>query len=290
MNLLEVLHSPPLHAAPAAWRGTWARLWLQPSIFSAQRFLVGLAMLDQRGLCDFRLISGTDKFEFVYGEAGRTLVDQLIAEIRQTLAAAREQHAPLNGLALPYCLHIDPVGFASDLSAQHALEAALTEAEIPMEPQPELAKAPRFKSRPADQVVQDLFKAVKQRMGMKADAILREDHFGDEKHIGMVNLVQPHGAGILASGWYADSQRVQLELLKSANLVESYMRHNKKQGQPAVFLLRPTTENGLNPKQSLEIENALDQLDYHLTSKGLRVTTRNFESDIADDVAEWVKS
>lgn len=288
MNLLEILNSPAAATAPS-WRGTWARIWLQPSIFSAQRFIVGLVILDDQGVCDFRFITGTEKFECVYGEAGRELVDKLITQGRQALGNAREKHLAINATMMPPGLFIDLVGMASDQSVERAIESVLTEAEIPMEPRPEMARAPRFKSRLASEVVRDAVDAIKARIGIKADQILREDHFGDEKHVGKVNLVLPDAAGIVASGWYVGSDRVQLELLKSVNMVESYMHMHNKKGEAGVFLLRPTVEDGLNPKQSQEIDNALDQLDYFISSRGMRMTTRNQKGDIADDVAEWAQ-
>ena len=289
MNLLEILRSPSQTPTPS-WRGTWARIWLQPSIFSAQKYLVGAAAMDSQGLCDFRLISGTAKFECIYGDQGALLVDQLLTDARAALGLARQTHAPVGTGMLPPGIELEPVGYAADLTAEMAVENMLDEAEIPMEPMPEQSKAARFKSRAADDVMRDLFNAIRQKMGTGAEQVLRVDHFGDEKHTGTVNLVLPKAAGILANGWFASSERVQLELLKSANMVESYMKLHGKHGQPGVFLLRPTVADGLNPKQSEAIEQALDQLDWHLEKKGMRVTTRNSEAEIAADVAEWIAS
>jgi hypothetical protein len=263
---------------------------MQPSIFSAQKFVVGIAMLDENGLCDFRLITGTEKFECLYGTHGRTMAESLLAAGRAHLAEAREKHLPLSATALPHGLSLEPVGYAADKSALHAIENALCEAEIPMEPFPEAARAPRFQSRDGEDVVAGIFKAIKLKMKLAANEVLRTDHFGDEKHTGMVNLVLPQAAGIVASGWYASSERVQLKLLKAANMVESYMAINRKQGQPGVFLLRPTAATGLSVKQSQEMEAALDEVDYFLVGKGLRVAVRDVESQLAEDVAEWVGS
>lgn len=285
MNLLEVLRSPSTQQT--AWRGQWARIWLQPSIFSAQRFLIGLAMLDDSGLRDFKLITGTEKFACVYNESGRELVDQIVAQTRQALARARELHHPLTGRDLPPGVELEPAGMAADRSPGHALEAAMVEAEIPMEPRPDQAKAPRFKSRPAEEVVNEVLDSIRLRMHMEANNLIKLDHFGDEKHIGTVNLVRPNAAGMVVSGWYASSQRVQLELLLAVNMVESYMAHHQKTGQAAVFLLAPTTEDGLSAKQSQEIDDALDQIDYHLRSRNLRSAVRNRSDDLAADVAEW---
>jgi len=287
MNLLETLRSPSVQTPN--WRGQWARIWLQPSVFSAQRFLIGLAMMDSTGLCDFRLITGTEKFGCIYGDAGRDLVDQIITQARQALATAREHHTPVDARTLPPGVTIDPVGMVADRSPTQALETALVEAEIPMEPRPELVKAPRFKSRPADEVVAEVLDSIRLRMKLDANTLIRQDHFGDEKHTGMVNLVRPHAAGMVVSGWYANSQRVQLEFLLAANMVESYMAHHKKTGEAAVFLLAPTVEDGLSAKQSQEIDDALDQIDYHLRSRNLRSAVRNRVDDLAGDVAEWAK-
>lgn len=288
MNLLDVLKSPSPTGSAPTWRGTWARLWLQPSVFSAQKFVVGLAVLDERGLCDFCFITGTDKFECVYVDpAVREMVDAILAEGRQRLGAARHDRTPITTEALPPGLELEPVGYVADTSARAAMETALNEAEIPMEPRPDLARSPRFKSRSAADVVEDVLNAVKQKMGLPANELIRTDRFGDDRHIGAVNLMRHNAAGIVASGWYASSERVQLELLKAANMVETYMSVTQKTGRAGLFLLRPTTESGLSAKQSQDIENGLDQLDWRLSKLGLQVGIQDRESALAEDVAEW---
>lgn len=286
MNLLDILNNPTAQAP--AWRGQWARIWLQPSVFSAQRYLVGMAMLDADGLRDFRLITGTEKFACLYGEDGRAVVDQIITQARQTLATARDRHTPPDAVGLPPGVTLEPVGMAADRTPEHALEAAMVEAEIPMEPRPEQMRAPRFKSRKAEDVVADVLNAVKHRMGYEADRIIRADHFGEEANV-EVNLVQPNAAGVVVSGWYATSQRVQLELLRAVNVVEGYMATHHKTGQAAVFLLAPTAEDGLPAKVSQEIDTALHDIDRHLRSRHLRSAVRNRADELATDVAEWAQ-
>ena len=287
MNLLELLkHDNPANRAPA-WRGTWARLWIKPNIFSAQTFIVGIAVYDDKGLCDFRFISETDTFECVYGESGREQVNQLLAQARQHLGSARENHTPATAQIMPPGFQIDPVGYAAGASATDAMESALSEAEIPMEPKPDVSKIQRFRSRLADEVISSVMDDVRTKMGLKAENILREDHFGNQSHHARVNIALPNSAGIISSGWYAGADRVQLELLRAVTIVDSYMAHSKKTGQPGVFFLRPTTESGLKKDQSMAIENAIDDVDWQLKQKGLRVVVREFESDLAGDIVEW---
>lgn len=288
MNLLDVLRSPSTQPPP--WRGQWARIWLQPSVFSAQRFLIGLAILDASGLRDFKLISGTEKFACVYNDAGRDLVDQIMTQTRQVLAQAREHHNPITGHDLPPGVQIEPAGMAADRSPSHALEAAMVEAEIPMEPRPDQARAPRFRSRTAEDVVKEVLDSIRQRVHFESNNLIKTDHFGDEKHIGEVNLVRPNAAGIVVSGWYANSQRVQLALLLAVNVVESYMAHHHKTGQAAVFLMAPTVEDGLSAKQSQEIDDALENIDYHLRIRHLHSAIRNRADDLATDVAQWAQA
>ncbi len=290
MNLLELLNKNNTTNRAPAWRGTWARLWVKPSIFSAQSYIVGLAVFDSKGLCDFRFISDTDKFECIYDESGRYHIDQLIAQARQRLGFARENHTPVTTETMPPGLVIDPVGYVSGATAADAMESAVSEAEIPMEPKPDVSKAPRFKSRTAEEVIASVMDSVRVKIGLKAETFLREDHFGDQKHHASVNVALPNSAGIISSGWYAGADRVQLELLRAVTTVDSYMIHSKKTGTPGVFFLRPTTESGLKKDQSAAIENALDQLDWQLKQKGLRVLVREFESDLANDVAEWARA
>lgn len=289
MNLLEILKNDSVtHVAPI-WRGTWARLWIKPNIFSAQTFVVGIAVFDARGLCDFRFISDTNKFECVYGASGRSHIDQLIDHARQRLSSARDKHEAITALTMPPGVLIDPVGFAAGNSAADAMEFAITEAEMPMEPAQEVSKTPRFKSRAAEEVIASVMNSIRNKMGIGAETILREDSFGDQHHFASVNVALPNKAGVISSGWYAGADRVQLELLRAVTTVESYMAHSKKTGKAGVFFLRPTIESGLKKEQSDAIELALDQVDWQLKEKGLRVVTREFEDELAGDIEEWSK-
>lgn len=288
MSLLQLLQRGS-GSAPA-WRGTWARIWLKPSIFSAQTYIVGLAVLDQNGICDFRFITDTDKFGCIYGEQGRAHAENLLTTARQCLFRAREMRVPIGRDTLPPGFHLEPVGYAAGASALDALEGALNEAEIPMEPRPELAKAPRFKSRTPEEVTAAVLDALKNKLGFNANAIIREDYFGPEAYTARVNLVKSDSAGVIASGWYASPERVQLELLRAVTVVDSYVAAHGKTGQPGVFFLRPTVQSGLRREQNLAIENALDQIDWQLGQKGLRVATRDQEVDLADDIAEWASA
>lgn len=287
MNLLEFHRNSTATRRPLSWRGTWARLWLKPSVFSAQSYVVGIAVLDATGLCDFRFISDTTKFECIYGESGRFHVDQLLALARQRLAYAREHHEPITQERMSTGFLLDPVGFIAGASASDAMDHAIDESEFPMEPSPDPTKAQRFRSRAAEEVVGAVMDAVRVKMGLKAEHVLQEDFFGDQAHQARVNIALPNRAGIIASGWYSGAERVQLELLRAVTTVQSYMSFSEKSGDAGVFFLRPTLATGLKREQSEAIENSLNQIDWQLQRKGLRVITREYESDLADDVAEW---
>lgn len=287
MNLMSLLTNNDSLRAPL-WKGTWARLWIKPSIFSAQTFIVGLAVLDETGLCDYRFINDTSKFECIYGESGRVLVDQLLAEAQQRLGHAREQHLPLTTMMLPPGFEVEPVGYISGASYYSAMEDALNEAEIPMEPKQDTIKSQRFKSRKSEEVTNAIINEVKNKLGLRAEQFIRNTVFGHEKHTAHINLVLPKSAGMIASGWYSEAHRVQLALLKAVTAVETYTAQSNKNGKPGVFFLRPTVESGLRQEQSKAIENALDDVDWQLGKKGLRVAVREFEHDLAEDVAEWV--
>jgi hypothetical protein len=131
--------------------------------------------------------------------------------------------------------------------------------------------------------------AIRAKLGIKAENILREDSFGDLSHLASVNLALPNKAGVISSGWYAGAERVQLELLKAVTTVDSYMAHTKKTGSAGVFFLRPTTQSGLKKEQSEAIENALDQVEWQLKQKGLRVVMHEYEDQLADDIADWAE-
>ena len=289
MNLLELLKNDTAGNRAPKWRGTWARLWLKPSVFSAQSFIVGVAAFDDKGLCDYRFISDTSKFECVYGESGRYHVDMLVGHARARLNIARERHEPVTTTTMPPGIQIDPVGYLAGASATEALESAIDEADIPMEPKPE-TKAQRFRSRAADDVVVSVMNAIRTKMGIKAESILREDMFGDQSHTARVNIALPNRAGIIASGWYAGAERVQLELMRAAATVESYMKYSKKAGTAGVFFLRPTEESGLKKAQSEAIESALNDVTWLFDQKGLRVVTREYEAELATDVEEWANA
>ncbi|MES3022917.1 MAG: hypothetical protein V4857_15200 [Pseudomonadota bacterium] len=287
MSLLELLKKQ--NSSPSTlWRGSWARIWLKPSIFSGQRFIVGLAMIDENGLCDFRFISDTAKFECVYDDSVRVLVDEMLTLARTKLGEARHMQQVITTEMLPPGIHLEHVGFASGVTSLEALEIALSNAEIPMEIGAELSKARRFKSRSADEVTLAVINALKNKMGLNAEMILREDFFGTEAHSARVNLVLPSQAGIIASGWYASADRVVLELLRAVTTVEGYSASHNKSGIAGVFFLRPTIESGLRIDQGGLIENALDQVEWQLAEKRrLRVVIHESEHELAESIAEW---
>lgn len=289
MNLINLLSKNDSSRAPS-WKGTWARIWVKPSIFSAQTFIIGLAVFDETGLSDYKLISDTIKFNYIYDESGQAVVNQLLAEARLCLGSARENRRPLTTMMLPPGLQIDPVGYISGQSNFHAMEEALNEAEIPMEPKPEEFKLARFKSRKPDEVTKSIIDEIKKKIGFQADQFIRETHFSNSANTAGANLILPHSVGMIASGWYSEPHRVQLELFKAANTVELYSAQSEKNGKPGLFFLRPTEKSGLRLEQSKQIENSIDEIDWRLGRKGFKLAIREFENDLAEDVANWINS
>lgn len=162
----------------------------------------------------------------------------------------------------------------------------LTENEVPMEPSPKEPSA-RFQARTTNTVVTAVMNALRERMGIRAEAIMHESLFGDKPYEATVNVVKNTAGGIVASGWYSQPSRVKLALLESASLVQSYNAIHRKSGSPAVFLLYPSLHNGLKPKQIKNIEKELDQSTWHLEQQGVRVAAHHTEEALAAEIDEW---
>lgn len=286
MNIEELLKRP---AVMPSWQGTWARLWLRPDVFSAQEYLVGAAALDERGLSDFRVITSVQKLECIYGPGTKVMFDRMLAELRRCLAEVRAAREPLNSDRLPELFRIDPAGSLRVPLPSEALERMLSDGTIPLQEEPSKGKRPRFASRQASDVVREVLDQVRAKLGYEANSVICEDYYGDQKHQVGVNLVVPHAAGVVASGWYSSPERIQLEFLLGANTLDTYVAAtNRERAKSALFFMRPTIDDGLTRAIASEVEARLDDLEWRLTQQRIRVVTHSQPDVLAAEVADWV--
>lgn len=282
-DLLALLQSPV--QAPA-WVGTWGRVWIRPDVFSAQEFIVGAVALDQEVVHDFRVLSGAERFACVYGEDTKSLFEDTLAELRSALTQARVKRLDTNGLGLPQRFRIEIIGSLRTQLPGEGLERMLRDGTIPMEPEEPIGKKPRFATRPAVEVVQEVLERVKHRGGLAASRYVREEHYGDQAHHVDVNLVTGQSAGIVASGWFASPERVQLEFLRAGSKVDAYVAATRKENA-ALFFRRPTEADGLTKANWREIEDNLRELEWRLKQKGVRVVTHSDADTLAEEVVAW---
>ena len=286
MNIEELLKKP---AVMPSWQGTWARLWLRPDVFSAQEYLVGAAALDERGLSDFRVITSVQKLECIYGPGTKVMFDRMLAELRRCLAEVRAAREPLTSDRLPELFRIDPAGSLRVPLPSEALERMLSDGTIPLQEEPSKGKRPRFASRQASDVVREVLDQVRAKLGYEANSVICEDYYGDQKHQVGVNLVVPHAAGVVASGWYSSPERIQLEFLLGANTLDTYVAAtNRERAESALFFMRPTIDDGLTRAIASEVEARLDDLEWRLTQQRIRVVTHSQPDVLAAEVADWV--
>ena len=286
MNIEELLKKP---AVMPSWQGTWARLWLRPDVFSAQEYLVGAAALDDRGLSDFRVITSVQKLECIYGPGTKVMFDRMLAELRRCLAEVRAAREPLTSDRLPELFRIDPAGSLRVPLPSEALERMLSDGTIPLQEEPSKGKRPRFVSRQASDVVREVLDQVRAKLGYEANSVICEDYYGDQKHQVGVNLVVPHAAGVVASGWYSSPERIQLEFLLGANTLDTYVAAtNRERAKSALFFMRPTIDDGLTRAIASEVEARLDDLEWRLTQQRIRVVTHSQPDVLAAEVADWV--
>ncbi len=286
MNIEELLKKP---AVMPSWQGTWARLWLRPDVFSTQEYLVGAAALDERGLSDFRVITSVQKLECIYGPGTKVMFDRMLAELRRCLAEVRAAREPLTSDRLPELFRIDPAGSLRVPLPSEALERMLSDGTIPLQEEPSKGKRPRFASRQASDVVREVLDQVRAKLGYEANSVICEDYYGDQKHQVGVNLVVPHAAGVVASGWYSSPERIQLEFLLGANTLDTYVAAtNRERAKSALFFMRPTIDDGLTRAIASEVEARLDDLEWRLTQQRIRVVTHSQPDVLAAEVADWV--
>ena len=284
-DLLALLQSPV--QAPA-WVGTWGRVWIRPDVFSAQEFIVGAVALDHEVLHDFRVLSGADRFACVYGEDAKALFDEALAELRTALSQARASRSETISLNLPLRFRVEHVGSLRTQLPGEGLERMLRDGTIPMEPEEPGGKKPRFVNRPAAEIIQEVLERVKVRGGIAAGEYLREDQYGDQAHHVDVNLVTSRSAGIVASGWFASPERVQLEFLRAGSKVDAYVAATGKENA-ALFFRRPTPSDGLSKASWQEIVEKLGELEWRLERKGARVVTHHDADALAAEVVDWAK-
>jgi hypothetical protein len=286
MSIEELLRKP---AATPSWQGTWVRLWLRPDVFSVQEYLVGAAALDERGLTDFRVITGGQKFECIYGSGSKLMFDRMLAELRRCLAKMRAAREPLTSDRLPDQFRIDPAGNLREPLPSEALERMLVDGTIPLEEGSPKGKRQRFASRHASDVVNEVLDQVRHKLGLEANSVICEDYYGDQTHQVGVNLVVPGAAGVIASGWYSSAERIQLEFLMGANTLDTYVAATRRdRARSALFFMRPTVDDGLTRAIATEVEARLEDLEWRLTQQRVRVVTHSQPEVIAGEVADWV--
>lgn len=286
MNIEELLRKP---AAASSWHGTWVRVWLRPDLFSAQEYLVGAAALDERGLTDFRVIAGGQKFECIYGTGSKAMIDRMLSELRRCLAKLRAEREPLSSDRLPELFRIEPVGSLREPLPSEALERMLVDGTIPLEEDAPKGKRQRFASRHASDIVNEVLDQVRHKLGLDADSVICDDYYGDQTHQVGVNLVAAGAAGVVASGWSSSADRIQLEFLMGANTLDTYVAAtNRDRARSALFFMRPTVNDGLTRAIASDVEDRLDDLKWRLTQQRIRVVTHSQPEAMAAEVADWV--
>lgn len=288
MNFEALLREP---VVTPVWRGHWIRLWLRPDTFSAQEFLVGCVAVDDRGVSDFRVITGAQKFECVYGTGTREMFDRMLGELRQVLAQLRETRMPLVAESLPYPFRMEQAGRLREQLPSEALERMLSDGTVPMAEDAPKGKRSRFASRPAQEVVADVLNRVRERAGLRANSFINEDYYGDQQHQVGVNLVTSKGAGVVASGWFASADRIQLEFLLGVNKLDTYVSATRRdRAKSAFFFMRPTYEDGLVRAVAQDVEARLDDLEWRLKQMQVRVVVLSNSAAIAEQVCEWAET
>ncbi|MCV2362827.1 hypothetical protein LNV23_05105 [Paucibacter sp. DJ1R-11] len=272
----------------SAWRGSWARLWLRPDVFSAQEFLVGCAAIDERGLSDFRVITDSQKFECIYGAGTKSMFDRMLSDLRRVLARARETRSTLAAESLPFPFRIEMVGQLREQLPSEALERMLTDGTVPMADDGPKGKRPRFASRAAEDVVADIMDQVRGKAGLSANSFINEGYYGDQQHQVGVNLVTSSAAGVIASGWFASADRIQLEFLLGVNKLDTYVSvTGRDRAKSGFFFMRPTIEDGLTRAVAQEVETRLDNLEWRLKQMHVRVVVLSNAEEIASEVCDW---
>lgn len=288
MNIEDFLRKP---ATSPNWQGIWARLWLRPDVFSAQEFLIGAVALDERGVIDFRVISGAEKFECIYGKGTRAMYERLLSEARKILAKQRADKQPLNDSIFPDIFRVEVVGGLRSQLPSQALERMLEDGTIPMEEDAVKGKRTRFASRQADEVVQEVLDKVREKAGFFAESFICDDYYGDQRHQVGVNLVTQKATGVITSGWYASAERIQLEFLLASTKLDTYVAaKNRDRSKSALFFVRPTVEDGLSRVVATEVEARIEDLEWQLSQQKVRVVTLSNSSEMALEVIDWINS
>ena len=212
-----------------------------------------------------------------------------VSNIRQHTTGTVAAREPLTSDRLPELFRIDPAGSLRVPLPSEALERMLSDGTIPLQEEPSKGKRPRFASRQASDVVREVLDQVRAKLGYEANSVICEDYYGDQKHQVGVNLVVPHAAGVVASGWYSSPERIQLEFLLGANTLDTYVAAtNRERAKSALFFMRPTIDDGLTRAIASEVEARLDDLEWRLTQQRIRVVTHSQPDVLAAEVADWV--
>ena len=262
------------------FNGHWRIIEWQPNLFVPQRFAVGVCVESDEHGRDFRLMERPDRLEcFFHPQPIRKEFSALMSMLRGWLADAQAGVPPS-----PHILLGKPC-FIRGESAQMLVERLFSDNIM--------AAKPRSERETPDEIGPDteatrasLSSFLKQITGLQYDRIVREEGQTLSNHYLDVTLAPDNGAGSVISVCYKSLATIEMKMLRAAQDINAYAtsqhRHHK-----ALFLLEPSDETALPPKERVAIDRLIGNECWKLEQSGF-ATPRNTQiQSMAQDIKDW---
>lgn len=292
-DAIEHLRPHMVSMSAPAFTGRWATLELQPDLFSPQRFVVGVVLVDADSSIRFRLLEDLSAFECVYGRSEAAAIRSLIgAAEKGLLRAVASGVRDASGVAFE-CDNVSiSVEMPTSGQSPEAVLARLYNDVVVMEPQPERAHTPfvSLDSLQVRRLVADELKRIAgidhERIFVKGDEQLVKDAQGGVHRLD-VSLRTRGGAGNIVSAVYKTPTTIELNLLRASRDLAAYGAL-RRLNSLALFVMSASPEQ-FSPSEYDKVVELLDDQCWRLERQGFRVETFDSPRRIAEGIVQWAE-
>lgn len=260
--------------------GHWRVVYWQPDLFVPQRFAVGVSVESSNGERAFKLMEKAGRIECFFAP------QPIQREFAGIMALMRNFLADPDGSLPPSPnFSFSEPSFIRGDSAQELANRLFVE-NVP-------AAKPRSDKESKESIGPDteetrvaLSGFLKQMTSMAYERIVREggqvlsDHYLD------VTLAPDNGAGSVISVCYKSTQTIEMKMLRAAQDINAYAT-SQKRGHKAIFLLEPSDDAQLPPKERKAIDTLIGNECWKLEQAGFATPRNTRIPDMARDIKDW---
>lgn len=279
------------HVAPAAFEGSWTTVEIQPDVFARQRYTVGVAVCDSRGLFAFRLLEDLATFECLFRASEVASIRSLLESAEQSLMRAQRAATPLKDVGFETDGVLLGELWATSGSSPESVLARLFADVVPFLPSVDEKKS-SFVTLDTAAVRAQVSEALKRIAGLSFERIVTApdrlllDHETGVTHRLEFNLEPPGKVGSVISAVFKTPQTVELSYLRASTDLATFRSMRGRDLQPGIFVMAPKQGSMPAPDYG-RIEAILDEQSWRLEQQGFVVSTHDEAGLLAQDIWEW---